>query len=151
MAIAIKIALAQLTLECPDNAGFPRDGLEHGTRIVVAPGPSISEPKRWKHVNFRRFSASIVDTDLDQDIFGRLLGVLHKHVEVAVLVENSRVEQLVLRLIAVPSSIGPDQLVIWVGGLRVLIEELHVRMRRRAVEIEVALLYVLAMIALLVG
>src|ERR1700733_12620902 len=102
------MALAQIALERPDNPGLAGNGTERGTRIVPAPGPSIPEPKRWKHVNVRCFSPSIVDTYLDQDIFGRLLGIFHEHVEIAVLVENSRVEQLVLGLIAVPSAIGPD-------------------------------------------
>ena len=49
-----------------------------------------------------------------------------------------------LRLVATRSSYG-------IGRLRVLVQVLHVRVRRRAVEVEVVLLDVLAVVALAVG
>ena len=49
-----------------------------------------------------RLGAAIVDGDLDQDVLGRRLGVLDEDVEVAVLVEDAGVEQLVLELAAAP-------------------------------------------------
>jgi hypothetical protein len=40
-----------------------------------------------------------VDRDLDQDVLRALLGVLEEDVEVAVVVEDAGVEQLVLELL----------------------------------------------------
>ena len=47
-----------------------------------------------------RLGAAVGDRDLDQDVFGRRLGVFDEHVEVAVVVEHAGVEQLVLELVA---------------------------------------------------
>ena len=44
-----------------------------------------------------------------------------------------------------------DQIVVGIGRLRILVEILHVGMRRRAVEVEVVFLHVLAVVALAVG
>ena len=60
-------------------------------------------------MNLGRFRAAIVDGDLDQDVFGRLLGVFHEHVEVTVLVEHARVEQLVLELVPAAPAVGLDR------------------------------------------
>ena len=80
-----------------------------------------------------------------------LLGVLDEDVEVAVLVEHARVEQFVLEFVPAPAAAGFDKVGVREGGLRILVEVLHVRVRRRAVEVEVVLLDVLAVIALAVG
>ena len=50
-----------------------------------------------------------------------------------------------------PAPAGLDQVGVRVGRLRILVEVLHVRVGRRAVEVEVVLLDVLAVIALAVG
>ena len=97
------------------------------------------------------FRAAVVDGDLDQDVFGRLLGVLDEHVEVAILVEHAGVEQLVLELVPAPAAAGLDEVGVREGRLRILVEVLHVRMGRRAVEVEVVFLDVLAVIAFAVG
>ena len=97
------------------------------------------------------FRAAVVDADLDQDVLGRRLGVFDEHVEVAILVEHAGVEQLVLELVPAPAAAGLDEVVVGIGRLRILVEVLHVRVGRRAVEVEVVLLDVLAVIALAVG
>jgi len=92
-----------------------------------------------------------MDGDLDQEVFGRPLGVLDEHVEVAVLVEHARIEQLVLHVVPAPAAARLHEVGVRVGRLRILVEVLHVRMGRRAVEVEVVFLNVLAVIALAVG
>ena len=72
-------------------------------------------------------------------------------VEVAVLVERAGVDQLVLEVLARSPAVGLDQIAVGKLALRVLVEELHVRVRRRRVDVEVVLLDVLAVIALAVG
>ena len=102
-------------------------------------------------MDFRRFRPAIVDADLDQDVLGRLLGVFHEHVEVTVLVEDAGIEQFILEFLAASAAIGLDQLVIRIGGLRILVEIFQIGVRRSAVQVEVVLLHVLAVIALAVG
>ena len=98
-----------------------------------------------------RLRAAVVDRDLDQDVFGRFLGVFDEHVEVAILVEDAGVEQFVLEFVAAAAAAGLDEIGVRKGRLRILVEVLHVRMGRRAVEVEVVLLDVLAVIAFAVG
>ena len=46
----------------------------------------------------RGFRPAVVDADLDEQVFGRPLGVLDKDVKVTVLVEHAGVQKLVLKL-----------------------------------------------------
>jgi hypothetical protein len=60
----------------------------------------VAKPKCREHVERSCLRTAIGDRNLDQDIFGRRLGVLDEHVEVAVVSENTRVEQLVLEFVS---------------------------------------------------
>src|SRR5262249_50046705 len=84
-------------------------------------------------------------------VLGRLLGVFHEDVEVSILVEHAGVEQLVLELAAAARAARVDELRVRVSLLRILVEIFHVGVGRRAVEVEVVLLDVLAVIAFAVG
>jgi hypothetical protein len=64
---------------------------------------------------------------------------------------NTRVQQLVFELQPVALPVGLHQVLVRIRGLRILVEIFHVGVGRRAVEIEVILLDVLAVIALAVG
>ena len=81
----------------------------------------------------------------------RVLGVLHEHVEVAILVEHAGIEQFILEFVPAPAAVGLDQIVVGKGRLRIFVEILHVGMGRRAVEVEVVFLDILAVIAFAVG
>src|ERR1019366_10462262 len=48
-----------------------------------------------------------------------------------------------------PLAVFLDELLIWESCLRVLIQILHVRMRRRRIEVEVILLHIFAVVALI--
>ncbi len=89
--------------------------------------------------------------DPHQHVFGIGLGVLHEHVEVSVLRERAGVEQLVLEVVARPPGVGRDEIRIGVLALRIFVQTLHVGVGRRAIEVEVVLLDVLAVIPLAVG
>ena len=79
---------------------------------------------------------------------GAGLRVLDEHVEVAVVVEDAGVEQLVLRIAARAPAVLRDEILVRKGPLRILVEHPHVRVARNVVEVEVALLHVLAVVAL---
>ena len=89
--------------------------------------------------------------DLHQDVLRAVLGVFDENVEIAIVVEDAGVEQLVLHFVATAATVGRHQVGVGVGRLRVLVEVLHVRVGRRAVEVEVVLLDVLAVVAFTVG
>ena len=153
LAFAVEIALAQVGIGCRDDA-LPQAvvGLGESSACRVACQDHwLRNQSVGSTCSSAGFRAAVVDGDLDQDVFGRLLGILHEHVEVAVLVEHARIEQFVLELVPAAAAAGLDKVGIRERRLRILVEVLHVRMGRRAVEVEVVLLDVLAVIALAVG
>ena len=137
-------ALATL---CPGAVG-PEESRPVGTAM---PGPLVPEPERRQDVHLGRFGAAIVDRDLNQNVFRRTFGVLDEYVEVAILIEHARIDQFVLHFLAAAAAAGLDEIGVWERRLRILVEILHVRMGRSAVEIEIVLLDILAVIALAIG
>ncbi len=122
-----------------------------GPRVLRMRPPGVAEPEGGQEVQVRRFRAPVVDRDPRHEIVRGGLRVLDLHVPVAVAVEGARIQQLVLQLVPVPRAIGGDQVIVRERGLRVFVQQPHVGMGRRAVQIEVALLDVLAVVPLAVG
>src|SRR5215831_3478335 len=119
--------------------------------IIALPAPGIAEPERWEHMNWRCFRATVTDADADEYVFCLDLGVLNHHIEIAPLVEDTGVDQLILHEEFAPPAVLLDQLTVRVFRLRILIEILHVGMGRRVVQVVVVLLDVLAVVAFAVG
>ncbi len=94
---------------------------------------------------------SVVSRDFDQQILWPRLGVVDEQVEVLVVAEDAGVDELVLEIVARATGVGLDQLAVRECQLGVLVEVPHVGMCRRAVEVEVVLLDVLAVVPLRVG
>src|SRR5581483_3812493 len=110
--------------------------------------PGVAEPERGQQVERRLVGTAVHGGDPDQDVVGGCLGVLDDHVEVAVAVEDPGVGQLVLRLLPAPPPVLGHQLGVGEPPLRVLVERLEVGVGGRGVEVVVALLDVLAVVAL---
>src|SRR5581483_1558364 len=119
--------------------------------LISAPRPGVAEPRGRPHVNLCRLRAAIDEGDTNQDVFDCGLGVFDEQVEIAVVVEHARVNQLILRLRAAAVAAFVDDLRVREFGLWVFVGALHVGMRRGRVEVEVILLAVLAVIALAAG
>src|SRR5262245_49303499 len=90
--------------------------------MIAPPAPGIAEPQRREHLNRRGLRAAIAEAEADEDVFRLELGVLHHHVEIAPLVEDPGVDQLILHLAFAPPPVLLDQLMVRVCRLRVLIE-----------------------------
>jgi hypothetical protein len=118
---------------------------------VGVPRPGVAKPYRGQQAQCRILGSAIGHRDPDQQVVGIGLGVLDLDVEIAGLGEDAGVDQLVLGCAATATSVLLDQLAIGIGRLRILVERPHVGVRRRAVEMEVVLLDVLAVIALVAG
>src|ERR1043166_1012729 len=86
--------------------------------------------------------------DADHRVLGSGLGKFDEDVEIAVFVEQPTVEKLEFRLAARAAAALLDQSPVRVFLLRILVEVLHVRVRRRRVDVEVVLLEILAVIGL---
>ncbi len=89
--------------------------------------------------------------DPDQDVVGRRLRVFDEDVEVAVIVEDAGVEQLVLGVRARAPLVLGHEIRVRKRPLRILVQVFHVRVAGKVVEVEVVFLDVLAVIALVAG
>jgi len=84
-------------LRLNDQSVTPRlPSPQAGTSAVLVPGPGVAEPERGQEVEFGWVWSTIGGGDTDQDVVGRTLGIFDENVEVAVLVEDARVQQLIL-------------------------------------------------------
>ena len=141
------------------QVGHPRVARQHRATLqrqprpqrAVGPGPAVAGPELRQDVDRRRLGAAVDDGDADQRVVRRGLGVFDEHVEVTILGEHAGLRQLELRHVRPAMPVLVEQALIREGRLRILVEHPHVGMRRRAVEMVVHLLDVLAVVALAVG
>src|SRR6266567_5814605 len=95
----------------------------------------------------RRFGSAIVRGDTNENVFRGSLGILDDDIKITVFVEDTRIQQLKLRFFFRTAPIFFQQLSIGVSALRIFIKEFHVGVRGRAVEMEVILLHIFAVIS----
>ncbi len=136
-----------------DDAGaFLGTGLQRQRRFarLARPRPSVARPELRQDMKCGWLICAVFDGNAHHDIVGRVLRILDNDIEIAVVVEHAGIEDFIFRLISAAPPVFLDQLLVGVRVMRILVQHLHVRMSRRAVEIEVQLLYVLAVIALLI-
>src|SRR5262249_34883998 len=100
--------------------------LEHGTRHMRIAPPGIAKPELWHEMQSRRLGCAILRRDADQDFLGGLLGIFDEDVEVAILIEYARVQELVLELEPAALAIAENELAIREGALRILVQHAHV-------------------------
>ena len=96
----------------------------------------------------RPLGTAIVRGDAEDERLLVLLGDLDLDVEVAVVVEDAGVDQLELGIAQSAAAVLLDELRVRILALRILVEHALVGVRRERVDVEVALLDVLAVIAL---
>jgi hypothetical protein len=92
-----------------------------------------------------------VDRHLQQNVVDIGFGVFDYDIEIAVVVEHARVDQLELRLVPAAPPALLDQPGVGKCRLRIFVEHAHVGVGRGAVEVIVKLLDVLAVVALGIG
>ena len=99
-AFAVQPAITRLSM-VQLNHRVRRDPplMQLGPRVVPSPRPDIAEPYCWHQTKIGGFRPAVRHRDLDQDVLDVGFGILHEHIEVAIVVKRSRVEQLKLRLI----------------------------------------------------
>ena len=147
-AVTVERIVAQVRMRGEDR---PLHLAHVWLRLPLFGRPGVAKPERGEQMEPRRFGASVVDGDPDQDVLRAILGVLQHNVEIPVIVEDACIKQFVLELLPGPAPVRFDQVLIRKLPLRVFVEVLHVRVRRRRVDVEVVLLDVLAVVSLAVG
>src|SRR5512143_4003379 len=95
--------------------------------------PVVPVPERGQEVQLRRLRTAVEGCDLHQNVFWTGFCVLHEDVEIAVIVEYPSVEELVLHLVPGALFARLYEIAVRKSGLRVVVEVLHVRVRRYAV------------------
>lgn len=107
----------------------------------------MTRPDLGQHPQPRRLVETVVHGDEHENVIGRVLGIFHRHIEVAVVLEDPGVEDLVLGIRQTTPGVFRHQIGIGKGRLGVLVEHAHIGMTGHAVEVEIQLLDVFAMIA----
>ena len=128
-----------------DAAGIERE-LGHGA--TLAPRPRVAEDRRWQQVQRVGVRAGVSHADADRRVGRVVLRVGHVHDPVAILVEDTSVDQLELRILASPGTVDRDELVVGERRLRIVVVGAQPGVRRRGVVVPPVLLGVLAVIAL---
>jgi hypothetical protein len=141
---------AELVVLGDDRAAVVAD-LQQRSTVVTAPRPRVAEPQRREEVEGRLVGPGVADPDLEDEVVGRRLGDVDGDLEVAVVVEDTGVEQLVLGLVAAPAGVHVDEVGVGERRLRVHVAPLHPGVRRGGVEVPPVLLGVLAVVALRPG
>ena len=72
----------------------------------------------------------IGDGEANENVIGSALGVFSHDIEITILLKDSGIEDVELALVATAASVLLDQSRIGEFALRILVERLHVRMRR---------------------
>ncbi len=98
-------------------------------------------------MNRRRIWPPIRYANPDQQIFRLAFAYFHNDIKVSALVENARIDQLVLSIVFGSPLIFVNQLCVRKFGLRVFVQILHVGMSWRIVQVKVILFHVLAMVS----
>src|SRR5689334_2092905 len=93
-ALAVQTPFPQLVVACL-NRSEPRAFQPVQTRLwfPTVPTPGIPEPQRRQQVKGSCLGTAVCYGDAHQDVFDTAFGILDKDIEIAVLVEDSRVNQ----------------------------------------------------------
>ena len=134
----------------PDAARalLPQQRLRLPRQMPPAERPDIAKPNLWQQMQLRRLRRPVRHRDTDQNVVRGRLRILHRHIEVAIVVKQPRILDLILILVARAPAVFLQQIVVGEGRLRILVERLLVAVRRGRAQVVVALLHVLRMVAL---
>ncbi len=120
---------------------------QHRLRRPGLPGPGVAEPQGRQHVQRRLVRPHVAHPHPHQQVARRRLGIVDRHLPVPVLVEDARVDQLVLGVGTGPSAVLGRQVVVGELRLRIVVPPRHPRMGRRAVQIPPVVLDILPVVA----
>ena len=83
---------------------------------------------------------------LDENIVGIRLCVFNKNIEVAVVIEHARIDQIKFRRLSTTTAVLFHKLRVGKRGLRIFVKIFHVGVRRCGIEVEKIFFNVLAVI-----
>ena len=122
------------------------EGTERGTVATQAPRPGVPVPERGQQLDERLVGPAVQNADPHEEVGRRSFRIFDDDVEVAIVVEHSRVDQFVLGIVPATCAVDIHQEVIRESALRILVQRAHVRMRRQVVGVEPIVLGVFTVI-----
>src|SRR5438034_9329809 len=112
------------------------------------PRPRIAEVQRRRNVQRRRLGSRVANRHPHTCVVDVCLGVIDGDLEVAIVIEDPRVDELVLRIEVASPVVLVEQLLVRELSLWVDVPPTHPRMSQRRVEVPPILLRVLAVVTL---
>ncbi len=119
--------------------------------VPAPPRPGISEPEGRQDVQPGRIRTPIRHADPDAQVIRTGLGVLDSDIEVTAAVESSGLQKLELGLDPPAPAVLLAQSLVGKLALRILVQRLQPGVGRGSIQVEVALLDVLAVVPLEAG
>ncbi len=144
--VSVQVATSQLRVIDLDG-----DMLRHAQFRLVGPSvptPGIAKPQLGQQVERGGLGSAVVRGDTHQDVFVAGLSVLDHHIEIPVVGEGLRVDELEFRMGDAAAAILLLQLRVRELPLRVLVKHLQIGVGRSGIEVVIELLDVFTMVAL---
>ena len=120
--------------------------LQTGARAVDVPGPGVAKPGGGQHVQGVGVRARVGDVDRHQHVQRIVLGVVHLDDPVAVVVEGSGVQELILGIELAAAAVLPTQLLVREAALRIVVPPAVPGVAGHAVEVPPVFLDVLPVV-----
>ena len=151
LRITLEIQPGHVKLRRLDADRGIADGTQRGLEDAGLPAPGIAQHQLRDQMQRGGLRTPVPGRDLHQDVAGFGLCIFDVHVEVTVVGEYPRVEQLIFRDGGAAARIFGHQIRIGVGALRIFVKHLQIRVGGCGVKIKVLFFDILAVIALGIG
>ncbi len=96
----------------------PVRNITHGTGHVSR-APGVAKPDRGQHIQRGRLGAAVKGGYLDQYILGACLGIFYRNIEIALVIEDARVRQLIFEIVESPATVFGHQIRVWKRRVRI--------------------------------
>ena len=119
--------------------------------LLVTPVPDIAQPERRNQAELRLISTAVDHANADEQVFGAGFGVINEDVEVAVVIKDAGLHQLVFGLVAATATVLFQQVLVGEFLLRVLVQPPHEAVGWGIEQMKEIVLEVFAVVALTIG
>src|SRR6185503_17099583 len=109
------------------------------------------KPDSRQQMQFRGNRSTIGRSDSNQNVLGAALGIVHKDVEVSIVVEDTGVDEFKLGRTPVSRATAKHEFSIRERRLRVFVQVPHVGMRRSTVQVVVVVFNIFTVVAFVAG
>jgi hypothetical protein len=132
LRLRIKVVRSERSMLCHDGSVGLRN--ERGPFARFGPRPGVTKPELRQDVDGSHLRSPVTDGNLRQDVVRSRFEVLHEDIPVAVAIQNTRIDQLVLVILEAAFSVLLNQpcvrvFVLWILVVRVGADSIPARKR----------------------